>query len=179
MRWFTRYRSSLTNHYRSRRGRKKKDVVDAENVGRVLLANRPLTPVHSIGQRRQLQELTRAQRRLSEQRKTKHIRMAINAVMPTLLKLQIVGPIVAGVYWPKLEIQDALLVRVTCQLLWGSARGKKQRTEPPYTNQPWRESSSQLDSPYYCRSSPANRRGRLFEQGGAPWQDENATRFDY
>ena len=57
---------SLTSQYRSRRGRKKNDVVDAENVGRALLAP-PLTPLHNTEQQRELQELTRAQRRLSEQ----------------------------------------------------------------------------------------------------------------
>ena len=60
---------SLTSQYRSRRGRKKNDVVDAENVGRVLLANPHLTPLCSGWQQRELQELTRAQRRLSEQLK--------------------------------------------------------------------------------------------------------------
>jgi transposase len=58
---------SLTSQYRSRRGRKKNDVVDAENVGRALLANSQLTPLHNTEQQRELQELTRAQRRLSEQ----------------------------------------------------------------------------------------------------------------
>src|SRR3954452_14849298 len=50
---------SLTT-IRSRRGRKN-DVVDAENVGRALLANPQLTPLHNTGQQRELQELTRAQ----------------------------------------------------------------------------------------------------------------------
>jgi transposase len=58
---------SLTSQYRSRRGRKKNDVVDAENVGRALLANSQLTRLHNTEQQRELQELTRAQRRLSEQ----------------------------------------------------------------------------------------------------------------
>ena len=51
---------SLTSQYRSRRGRKKNDRVDAENVGRALLASPQLTPVHSTEQQRQLQELTHA-----------------------------------------------------------------------------------------------------------------------
>jgi transposase len=58
---------SLTSQYRARRGRKKNDVIDAENVGRALLANPQLTPLHNTEQQRELQELTRAQRRLSEQ----------------------------------------------------------------------------------------------------------------
>ena len=60
---------SLTSQYRSRRGRKKNDIVDAENVGRALLANPQLAPLHCTRQRRELQELTRAQRGLSEQLK--------------------------------------------------------------------------------------------------------------
>jgi transposase len=121
---------SLTSQYRSRRGRKKNDMVDAENVGRVLLANPQLTPLHSMEQQRELQELTRAQRRLSEQLKAnrsglqelmpespvreiiqqvitillkqlaaleQQIRVVVSTVMPALLKLQGVGPIVAGV----------------------------------------------------------------------------------
>lgn len=58
---------SLTSQYRARRGRKKNDIVDAENVGRALLANPQLPPLRLIDQQRELQELTRAQRRLSEQ----------------------------------------------------------------------------------------------------------------
>jgi transposase len=121
---------SLTSQYRTRRGRKKNDVVDAENVGRVLLANPQLTPLRNGEQQRKLQELTRAQRRLSEQLKAnrgalqellpespvreiiqqviailvkqlavleKQIRASIQVVMPSLLELQGVGPIVAGV----------------------------------------------------------------------------------
>jgi transposase len=53
---------SLSGQYRSRRGRKKNDVVDAENVGRALLANPQLTLLHNTEQQRELQELTRAQR---------------------------------------------------------------------------------------------------------------------
>jgi len=59
----------LTSQYRARRGRKKNDVVDAENVARALLANPQLPPLHVMDQQRELQDLTRAQRRLSEQLK--------------------------------------------------------------------------------------------------------------
>ena len=59
----------LTSQYRSRRGRKKNDVVDAENVARALLANPQWPALQLIEQQRELQELTRAQRRLSEQLK--------------------------------------------------------------------------------------------------------------
>lgn len=60
---------SLTSQYRSRRGRKKNDVVDAENVSRALLANPQWPALQLLEQQRELQELTRAQRRLSEQLK--------------------------------------------------------------------------------------------------------------
>lgn len=60
---------SLTSQYRARRGRKKNDVIDARNVARALLANSQLAPLRSIEQQRELQELFRAQRRLSEQLK--------------------------------------------------------------------------------------------------------------
>jgi transposase len=58
---------SLTSQYRSRRGRKKNDVVDAANVARALLANPQLPALKSMEQQRELQQMSRAQRRLSEQ----------------------------------------------------------------------------------------------------------------
>lgn len=60
---------SLTSQYRSRRGRKKSDVIDAENVARALLANPQLPELHAVDCHRELQELTRTQRRLSDQLK--------------------------------------------------------------------------------------------------------------
>lgn len=61
---------NLTSQYRSRRGRKKNDVVDASNVARALLANPQLPVLQSSDSQRELQELSRAQRRLSEQLKS-------------------------------------------------------------------------------------------------------------
>jgi transposase len=58
---------SLTSQYRSRRGRKKNDQVDAANVARALLANPQLPSLQYSDRQRELQELSRAQRRLSEQ----------------------------------------------------------------------------------------------------------------
>jgi transposase len=84
---------SLTSQYRSRRGRKKNDVVDAENVGRVLLANPQLAPLHSSGQRRELQELTRAQRRLSEQLKAN--RSALKELLVDSPVRDILGKVIA------------------------------------------------------------------------------------
>jgi transposase len=61
---------NLTSQYRSRRGRKKNDVVDATNVARALLANPQLPVLQMSESQRELQELSRAQRRLSEQLKS-------------------------------------------------------------------------------------------------------------
>jgi transposase len=61
---------NLTNQYRSRRGRKKNDVVDAANIARALLANPRLPLLRNSDSHRELQELSRAQRRLSEQLKS-------------------------------------------------------------------------------------------------------------
>jgi transposase len=61
---------NLTSQYRSRRGRKKNDLVDAANVARALLANPGLPCLREMDSQRQLQDLSRAQRRLSEQLKS-------------------------------------------------------------------------------------------------------------
>ncbi|UQN08978.1 IS110 family transposase [Deinococcus sp. QL22] len=53
---------SLTSQYRARRGKKKNDLVDAENVARVLLANPQLPPYRPCQQRTRLQELSRSAR---------------------------------------------------------------------------------------------------------------------
>jgi transposase len=60
---------SLTSQYRARRGRKKNDLVDAENVARVLLANPQLVQYRPCAQRTRLQELSRTRDKLAEQRK--------------------------------------------------------------------------------------------------------------
>jgi transposase len=87
---------SLTSQYRSRRGRKKNDPVDAANVARALLANPQLPSLQYSDRQRDLQELSRAQRRLSEQLRsnrsalselTEHspVRGVIEEVIRTLL----------------------------------------------------------------------------------------------
>ena len=58
---------SRTTQYRCRRGRKKNDQVDAANVARILLANPQLPPLQYLDRQRELQELSRTQRPLSEQ----------------------------------------------------------------------------------------------------------------
>ena len=60
---------SLTSQYRARRGKKKNDLVDAENVARVLLANPHLPPYRPCHQRSRLQELSRTRDKLAKQRK--------------------------------------------------------------------------------------------------------------
>lgn len=58
---------TLTSQYRARHGRKKNDVVDAQNAARALIAN-PELPRFAFGQQqRELQELTHVQRKLSRQ----------------------------------------------------------------------------------------------------------------
>lgn len=60
---------NLTSQYRSRVSQKKNDVVDAQNAARALQAN-PGLPTFQPGEhQRELQDLTRTQRRLSEQLK--------------------------------------------------------------------------------------------------------------
>lgn len=71
---------NLTSQYRARLSRKKNDVVDAQNAARVLLAN-PLLPVFRPSQyQQQFQDLTRTQRRLSEQLKAN--KMALQTLDP-------------------------------------------------------------------------------------------------
>ncbi|UQN08390.1 IS110 family transposase [Deinococcus sp. QL22] len=59
----------LTSQYRARRGKKKNDLVDAENVARVLLANPELPPYQLSTQCTQWQDLSRTRDKLAQQRK--------------------------------------------------------------------------------------------------------------
>ncbi len=69
---------NLTSQYGSRVNQKKNDVVDAQNAARVLQAN-PGLPTFQPGEhQRELQDLTRTQRRLSEQLKAN--KMALQAL---------------------------------------------------------------------------------------------------
>lgn len=61
---------NLTSQYRSRRGRRQNDILDAINVARALLANPEFQVLQNLDSHRELQELSRAQRRLSEQLKS-------------------------------------------------------------------------------------------------------------
>lgn len=67
---------SVTSQHRSRRGRKKNDVVDAANVARALLANPELPALKGAGKQRELQELSRARERLSDQLKSNRLALA-------------------------------------------------------------------------------------------------------
>ena len=200
---------SLTSQYRSRRGRKKNDVVDAENVGRALLANSQLTPLHNTEQQRELQELTRAQRRLSQQLSAnrvalqellaesavrdimeqviavllkqlaaleKQIRAAIHAVMPSIVAVAGRGSHCGGFLIGRNRRSQALCQSAPfCELLWGSASGKRQRAKSSHADQSWRQSSSQLGSSY-CGYGPAPNGWRSIEEvlgaSAASWKDE-------
>jgi transposase len=69
---------NLTSQYRARLSRRKNDVVDAQNAARALLANPGLPTFQPGEQQRELQDLSRTQRRLSEQLKAN--KMALNAL---------------------------------------------------------------------------------------------------
>lgn len=66
---------NLTSQYRTRLGRKKNDVVDASNAARALIANSSLPTFCPGRHQRELQDLTRTQRRLSEQLKANRMAM--------------------------------------------------------------------------------------------------------
>jgi transposase len=75
---------SMTAQYRSRRGRKKDDEVDAENAARALLANPGLSHYLPTKYELRLKELTRSYKRLSHQLKAS--RMASKDVEDVLLR---------------------------------------------------------------------------------------------
>lgn len=64
---------SLTAQYRRIRGGNKNDVIDATNTARALLANPETSCYHRSGQQRELQEATRAYRRVSVQLKAQRM----------------------------------------------------------------------------------------------------------
>ncbi len=72
---------NLTSQYRARLSRKKNDVVDASNAARALPANPELPAFRPSEGQRAFQDLTRTQRRLSEQLKAN--RMALQALDPS------------------------------------------------------------------------------------------------
>lgn len=74
---------SMTAQYRSRRGRKKDDEVDAENAAKALLANPGITRYLPTGYEQRLKELTRCYQRLSHQLKAS--RMASKAIDDDLI----------------------------------------------------------------------------------------------
>lgn len=84
---------SLTSQYRSKRGRKKSDEVDAENVARVMLANPGLSPF------RPWQAVELVVSVLKEQiRRLEHaMKLLVDELMPELLGMQGVGVVHAAV----------------------------------------------------------------------------------
>jgi hypothetical protein len=65
---------NLTSQYHCRRGTKKNDQVDAANVARALLANPQLPSLQYSDRQRELQELSRAQRKASRTAQTEPLR---------------------------------------------------------------------------------------------------------
>jgi transposase len=85
---------NLTSQYRARAGRKKNDVVDAQNAARALLANPKLPVFEPSEHQHELQDLTRTQRRLSEQLKantmalqTLHIGSFVHAALMQVVRV--------------------------------------------------------------------------------------------
>lgn len=74
---------SMTAQYRSRRGRKKDDEVDAENAAKALLANPGISHYLPTKYEQRLKELTRSYQRLSHQLKA--TRMASRAIDDSLV----------------------------------------------------------------------------------------------
>lgn len=58
---------AMTSQYRSKRGRKKNDEIDASNAARALMAHPELTPWNPLPYDRELKTLSRTYRRLSEE----------------------------------------------------------------------------------------------------------------
>jgi transposase len=75
---------SMTAQYRSRRGRKKDDEVDAENAAKALLANPGITHYLPTRYEQRLKELTRSYQRLSHQLKAS--RMAAKTIDDALVR---------------------------------------------------------------------------------------------
>jgi transposase len=71
---------NLTSQYRSRRSKKKNDVIDAANAARALLANPTLPPYQVNARQSTLQELSRSRDRLAKELKAN--RMALKQLPP-------------------------------------------------------------------------------------------------
>ena len=97
---------------------KKNDVVDAINVARALLANPELPVLQSLDSQRELQELSRAQRRLSEQLKSN--RGALKELTDDSPVREIVGNVIRTLITQLKELQrqiHSLVSRVMPRLL--------------------------------------------------------------
>ena len=79
---------NLTAQYRSRRGRKKTDEIDAANAARALLANPELTPYQQTEAQRELQELSRSHQRLSAQLKAHRLSLRESRTEVIMAELQ-------------------------------------------------------------------------------------------
>ncbi|MFB9994720.1 hypothetical protein ACFFLM_22440 [Deinococcus oregonensis] len=87
--------ATLTSQYRARKGRKKNDIVDAQNAAQALIAN-PDLPKFALGaQQRALQDLTHAQRKLSQEHQAHKATLAsleeatspVRPILETVMKI--------------------------------------------------------------------------------------------
>jgi transposase len=108
--------ASLTSQYRARRGRKKNDVVDAENVGRALIANPQLPVFQTMEQQRELQELTRTQRRLAEQLKAN--RAAMRELAPQSPVRDVLQQIITALMQQLVLLEKRIRTRVSNLMPW-------------------------------------------------------------
>jgi len=100
---------SMTAQYRSRRGRKKDDKVDAENAAKALLANPGITKYLPTRYEQRLKELTRSYQRLSHQLKAS--RMAAKTINDSLVSqvtLNVVGALEDALTTLKREIEKTV-----------------------------------------------------------------------
>jgi transposase len=109
---------TLTGQYRARRGKKKNDVIDAENAARVLLANPELPLVQVSADQQALQECTRVEQRLSTELKAHRMTcraMNDNTSLKAILE-QVIAVLVAQLKVLERQIRS-LVERVMPQLL--------------------------------------------------------------
>jgi transposase len=109
---------NFTSQYRSRRGRKKNDLVDAANVARVLLANPQLPLLRDLKSQRELQDLSRSQRRLSEQLKSNRgaLRELTEDSPVREVLQQVIGTLVVQLKELRRQLHDAVSRIMPCLL---------------------------------------------------------------
>jgi hypothetical protein len=108
-------------------------VVEAENVGRALLANPQLRPLHHTEQQRESQELTRSQRRLSEQLSANRVALqeflAESAVRDIME--QVIAVLLKQLDAPEKQIRAVIYAVMPSRQLQMSASKQLQPTREP------------------------------------------------